>query len=231
MKVFKAALCLALTAFIFLFPTLGFYGAGTLASAEAAEENHARYAYVDMETQAYFCTEKNGDSALFLIPQTYCVEILGEEGDWYKVTYAEDSGVYKALKGYCLKSDVVPCESPLENLYLNLTVKVVYRTDEVTSLLPGLGSIEFEAAFYGAYEIGKSNCSYVLCNGYFGYIPRSIEDYPLNPLPSKPTLTPPQDGGGKAVLIAAISVIAVAAAAILILYFTGKKAPDVTSKE
>lgn len=224
MKTLKAVLCLALTTFIFLSPAHGF-------SYTNAESGSPRYAYADLNTDAYFCKEKNEDSALFLIPQTYCVEILGEEGDWYSVRYAEDSGAYQALKGYCLKSDVVPCVKPLENLYLNMSVKVTYRTDEATNLLPALGPIEFEAAYYGAYELGKTDCSYVLCNGYFGYIPRVIENYPLNVLPDKPALAPSGDGGGKAALIAAIAVIAVAAAAILILYFTGKKRPLTAPKE
>lgn len=224
MKVFKAVICLVLTTLIYTFSCFS-------QAVAVAEENVTpakKYAYADLGSKTYLCEKPDDKTALFIIPQTYCVEILGEEKDWYRVRYAEDNGVYRAVEGFCLKQDLIPCETPPENLYLHQTVVIIYRTDEAISPLPSLGDIEITAAFYGNYDIGKSGCSYVLCNDKFGYIPGVIDDYPLNELPDVPTVVPAAKGGTNAALIAAISVTAVAAAAILILYFTGKRPPKTT---
>lgn len=225
MRVLKAFLCLALTILITAFSA----AAGVIAVAAGEGENAPQaaksYAYVDLGKEVYFFSEKKTDSALFIIPQTYCVEILGKDNGWYYVKYAEDNGVYRALYGYCKSDEVVPIDEPLENLYLHTTVTVVYHTDGAVGLLPALGDLEFTAAYYGAYSVGKTSCSYVLCGEYFGYIAGSIEDYPLNELPSKSTDGPVSTGGKGATLITAIVITVVAAAAILILYFTGKKTP------
>lgn len=221
MKVFKAVLCLVLTTLIYFFPCF------TAAFADESEPSVTvkKYAYADFGSKTYLCAEPDENKAKFLIPQTYCVEILGEVKNWYHVKYAEDNGLYRAVEGYCLKDDLILCEQPPENLYLHMTVKIVYKTEQVSSLLPGLENIEVTAAFYGAYEIGRTGCSYVYCNDKFAYIPGAIEDYPMNNLPNRPTVAPAQKGGGNAALIATIVVTVAAAAAITILYFTGKRPP------
>jgi len=221
MKVIKALICFVITACVLLFPATG----ALTASAENEDISVKTYACVDVGGSCWFFTEKNENSALFMIPQTYCVQILGEDGKWYEVQYAEDAGIYQALHGYCLKEELILLEKPLENLYLHMPVTVIYRTDSSTGLLPSLGDIEFTAAYYGAYSFGKTACSYVLCNGNFGYITGVIEDYPLNELPNRPTIAPAENKGSNTTLITAIAITAVAAAAIVILYFTGKKAP------
>lgn len=149
-----------------------------------------KYAYVDLGCNAYLCGEPNESAALFLIPQTYCVEILGEQKEWFRVRYAEDNGIYRAVEGFCLKADLIECDAPLENLYLHMPVKVIYKTEKPPASLPELGDIELTAAYYGAYRIGKTDCSYVLCNDKFAYIPEAVTDYPLNTLPERPTIAP-----------------------------------------
>lgn len=218
MKVLKWGMCLAITTLLLLFP----FGKSAVASAE---EKARIYAYVDLGSEVYFFSEKSDKSALFMIPQTYCVEILGKEDDWYYVKYAEDEGAYRAVYGYCRQSEVIIAEQPLENLYLNMTVAVVYTTDEANALLPGLENLQISAAYYGAYTIGVTACSYVYCNDGFGYIPKVVESYPLNELPAKPTIAPAEENGSNATLITALVITGVAASAIAVLYFTGKKNP------
>lgn len=219
MKVIKALICLVFATYAFIFPAAG----ALTASAEEGEAEIKTYAYADIGDSCWFFSEKNEKSALFMIPQTYCVQILGEDGDWYKVQYAEDAGIYQALQGYCLKSDLTLLEKPLENLYLHMPVTIIYRTDSSTNLLPSLGDIEITAAYYGAYSFGKTACSYVLANGKFGYITGAIEDYPLNELPTRPTVAPAENKNSNVTLITAIAITTVAAAAIIILYFASKK--------
>lgn len=109
-----------------------------------------------------------------------------------------------------------------------MPVKVIYKTEKPPASLPELGDIELTAAYYGAYRIGKTDCSYVLCNDKFAYIPEAVTDYPLNTLPERPTIAPAKKGGTSAALIAAIVVTVAAAAAITVLYFTGKRPPKPT---
>lgn len=220
MKVFKAVLCIALALAVYIFPTV----ANVAAHAESPS-----YAYVDLGKEVYFFAQKNEDSALFIIPQTYCVEILGREGVWYRVKYAEDNGIYRALYGYCLASDVTATDKPLENLYLHTTVTVVYKPDGAAGTLPAPGNIEIQAAYYGAYTIGKTDCSYVLCGENFGYIAGSVENYPLNTLPVVDTVAPAEQNSSDVTLITAIVISVVAVGAIAVLYFSGKRAKFIQS--
>lgn len=194
----------------------------------ASAETGYEYAYVDIDSRVYFCTRKNGDSALFEIPQTYCLDILGEEDGWLKVKYAEDDGVYQALYGFCRPEGLILSNEEPKIKYLKQTVTVTYGTDEVGNMLEGLPPIEFEAAYYGALTAGSRRCSYVYCNGYFGYITGAIENYPLNPLPSQNTFSPSEKqpkASSDAPFITALIVTAVAVVAISALYFSSRKPP------
>lgn len=225
MKVFKATICILLTVTVCLYPL-------TAWQAAFADENGAPipvYAYVDLGSEVYFCAQKDQETALFIIPQTYCVQILAKEEDWYKVRYAEDNGLYKAVEGYCLQSDVVITDEPPQNLYLNTTVTVTYRTDAASPLLPALQNLEFTAAFYGNYKVAKTTCSYVYCNDYFGYTAGAIENYPLNELPKTEPVDAPVGKKSNTTLITALAITAVAAAAVIVLYFTGKRPPKTSA--
>lgn len=219
MKVLKAAICLLLTTFIILLPL----GTRTAFADELqAELTQQKYAYADLGSEVYFYSAKNEESSLFIIPQTYCVEILGTDSGWYYVKYAEDDGLYRALYGYCRMQDVVPIDTPLENLYLRMTVTVTYTTDSPNNMIPPLENIEIPSAYYGAFTVGTTSCSYVLCGENFGYIPGSVINYPLNQLPSTDTLGPADPTPVNTTFITAIVITGVAVAAIAILYFTGR---------
>ena len=196
---------------------------GAPLSASAAT---ARFAYADLGSEVYFCTEKNAESAIFIIPQTYCVEILAEEDIWYYVKYAEDNGNYRAKYGYCLKTELIEINEPLENTYLNLPIMITFRTDEINSLLPPI-TIEMKAAYYGEYRLGKTTLAYVYCNDKFGYVPQTVTDYPFNELP-KPVIgenPDPPESNVNSTLITVIVITVVAAAAVVILFFSSKKRP------
>ncbi len=190
----------------------------------AASPRYARAAVVD----AYFCSDKSETTSLFAVPYTYCIEIIRDDGDWYYARYASDSGIYKAVYGYCKKQDFTPESGTPQVTYLYKTVTVNYTADGNASSLPVLGEIAVEAAYYGAYESGGAGYSYVYCQGSFGYIAGKNDDYPLN-TPASGTGDRPSDGGDSKssglnfgsiafIVIASLSVVVV-----LVIYFTTKK--------
>lgn len=215
MKIIKTAICLILTILIFISPL----------SAKGAHAQPQSYAYANLGSTVYFCSEKDESSALFAIPQTYCVQILGEEDGWYRVKYAEDNGAYRAVYGYCLKNDVIKINEPLENTYLDYTLQIKFKTDKISEFLPSI-EIELTAAYYGEYTLGKTNLSYVYCGDKFGYVSERITDYPLNDLPQNTSgeITEKKDGDG-AMLVTALVITLAAAAVIAVLFFSGRKKP------
>lgn len=220
MKVLRTACIFAAVFFnlIFFMPLQNF----------ARAESEYAYAYVDIDSKVYFCKSKSFDDALFEIPNTYCLDILGKEDGWLKVRYAEDDGVFQALYGFCKTEGLILSNEEPKVKYLKKTVTVIYRAEDAGSILEGLMPLEFEAAYYGALTAQNRLCSYVYCNGYFGYITGAIEDYPLNPLPSANTFSPSfggSQGASGATLITAVAVTAIAVVAITVLYFSGKKPP------
>ena len=212
MKLLKALLCLLLALVAMPAPNH---------SARAATDGR-EYARADTRN-AYFCSEKDIEKALFAVPYTYCVEILAEDGDWYFVRYAQDTGLYKALTGFCLKEGLTRVDDPPENLYLDYPVTVTYSAGtSPDDSLPTLGQISVTAAYYGVYYRGAAAYSYVLYNGDFGYIAGAHDDYPLNEIP-QPTPVTPDNSDNSARLITAIIITVLAAAAIVVLFFTGKR--------
>ena len=216
MKLFKTLVCC-------LFSALIFTGISPSSSITASAVG-ARYARADAK-DIYFCERKDLSYALFTIPYTYCVEILSADGDWYYVKYGEDASLYKALYGYCLKSNLTPIDEPPENIYLNRPVTVKFRPDAPSGSLPVLGEIDVTVAFYGTYYSGATAYSYVLYNGEFGYIYGANDDYPLNEIPEPEPPTEQTVSGNKpnAKLITVLVLTAVAGAALIILYLTGRK--------
>ena len=220
MKIFKAVFILSAVFFnliVFAVPQVN-----------ASADDSYKYAYVDIDSKVYFCRSKNTGDALFEIPQTYCLEILGAEDGWLKVKYAEDDEIFTALYGYCEQEGLILSNEEPKQKYLKQTITVTYSTEQVGYMFEGLPAIEFEAAYYGALTAGSRRCSYVYCNGYFGYITGAIENYPLNPLPSASTFAPAEEGSqgtSGATLITAVAVTAIAVVAICVLYFSSKKPP------
>lgn len=179
---------------------------------------------------AYFFTEKNTSTAIFAVPYTYCVEVLRDDGEWYYARYANDSGIYKALYGYCKKDEFSPESEVPQVTFLYKTVTVNYSVSGGNSSLPVLNEIAVEAAYYGTYYSGASAYSYVYCQGSFGYIEGANDDFPLN-TPAEANGKDDGKGGGitenkSGLSFAAIAFIVIAllfATVILIIYFTTRK--------
>lgn len=214
MRVFLATVLLVVTTALNL-------AVGT--AAEAAE--YYGYAYVDEGVTAYFCSEPDARTSLFAIPETYCVAVVSDYNDeWYYVKYAEDDGVYISLYGYVLKRCLTPTDQILENVYLHMTVKLTFSADKVNGMA-ALPDIEVTAAFYGSYEMGGTACSYLYCNGHFGYYPQTYA-YERNPIPTAPAFSEETPAADNSTLIAAVAITAIAVAAVAILYFSGKRKPS-----
>lgn len=188
-----------------------------------ASTDGKQYARADTRN-AYFCSEKDIEKALFALPYTYCVEILAEDGDWYFVRYAQDVGLYRAVTGFCKKEGLTKVDNPPVNIFLDYPVVVTFSAaTPPDGSLPTLGKIDVTAAYYGVYYRGAVAYSYVLYNGEFGYVQGSHEDYPLNEIPADIPITPSADTEGNAKLITALIICALAVAAIAVLFFTGKR--------
>lgn len=179
---------------------------------------------------AYFFNDKSASSSLFAVPYTYCIEVLRDEGDWYYASYAQDTGIYRAIYGYCKKDDFTLESGVPKVTYLYKTVTVKYTASGNNPSLPVLSEIAVEAAYYGTYYAGATVYSYVYCQGSFGYIEGAFKDYDLN-LPA--TDEPGGNGANgdeqtqkvsvNVGLIIVGVIFAVAAAIIVIIHFSTKK--------
>lgn len=200
-------------------------------TAYGAADGYTRYAKAAVK-DAYFFQEKNTSTSIFAVPYTYCIEILGEEGDWYRARYASDTGMYKAVTGYCRKSDFNSLEGVPQTTYLYKTVTVNYSAGENIGSLPVLNDISLEAAYYGTYYSGAQVYSYVYCQGSFGYIEGANDDYPLN-LEESAAPAPSDDGestksGGVSAGLISVIVIAVlfSGVAVMLYFLTRRNRTD-----
>lgn len=176
-------------------------------------------------TDGYFFTRKDLSSSIFAVPYTYCVQVIRDEGEWYYVKYAEDSGIYRALYGYVLRDDFTILSEKPDVTYLYKPVTVTYRADDSSSSLPVLGEITVEAAFYGTFYSGATAYSYVLCQGTFGYIQGANDDYPLN-ITEEDKPGKDEEPNGESVnsgMVTAIVLVALAAGALILLFVTTRK--------
>ncbi|MGN0815089.1 MAG: hypothetical protein ACI4MH_07645 [Candidatus Coproplasma sp.] len=203
------------------FQSVSAYAAEQTGSGTTGSVLYARAVVAD----GYFFTQKDLSTSLFAVPYTYCVQVIREDGEWYYVKYAEDSGVYRAMYGYVLKKDFTPLYERPDVVYLYKPITITYRADEGASSLPVLGEITVEAAFYGTYYSGATAYSYVLCQGSFGYIQGANDDYPLNIVeqPEPDDETEETSGGVNSALVTAIVLVALAAGALILLFVSTRK--------
>ena len=215
MKYIKVALVCALSTLICL---------SFAPHLSARGEAYFRYAYAAERDKVYFYEEKKTSSALFAIPETYCVEILKDEGDWCRCRYAKDEGAYKAQYGYCLKSELTFIEEPFENEYLNYTFKVNFCAEEGVSPI-GPFKVELTVAFYGNGDVNGQGMAYVGYGDKYGFVPQTKNDYAINYIPEptfSPDVTKPENSLNATFITAAV-ITAVAVIAVIVLYFAGKR--------
>lgn len=182
--------------------------------------------------EAYFCTSADLATGIFAVPYTYCVEILSEEGDWYRVKYAEDYGIYRAVYGYVQKSDFEVLSEAPQTVFLYKSVSVTFSQDAPAGNLPVIDDITVTAAFYGSYYSGAAGYSYVLCDDSFGYIVGANEDYPLI-LPEDDAADTEDDAqpNNSVTVVAAVVIGALALLALALLVLSGKKRPKHTHED
>lgn len=125
-------------------------------------------------------TNRTGCSPL---PRTYFVQILGETAQFYYVSYLTDRSDYKAVKGYCKKTEIVPVDYTPVTPFLEYKITVTYSVDG--SFLPDdpLSTFTAEVVYYGEFNFGTSVYYYVNRDGAFGYVPAkscSKPEYPVN---------------------------------------------------
>lgn len=189
--------------------------------------NAAGYGYARAETaNAYFYREKNNSTILFAVPKGYCIEILREDGDWYYARYANDSGIYREKLGYCHKEQFTTVEGVPSVTYLYKTVSVNFKADKVSGVLPTLGDVSLEAAYYGALTLGDISYAYVYCQGTFGYIEGKFEEDVADVFKPADSDGANSGGGWSAGLISVIIILALFVAVIVVLHFVtanGKK--------
>jgi hypothetical protein len=216
---------------MFMFAALLFcpqtYAITVNASSDGVQTVQSSYQYARSENKAgYFFTQKDLSTSLFCVPYTYCVQILRDDGDWYYVKYADDVGIYKALYGYCQKSDFSLLSQKPDVTYLYKVIQVTYKADELSPNLPVLNELTVEAAFYGTYYSGATAYSYVLCEGSFGYISGANDDYPLNITQTEEDTKAeenPTEYKINTQLATALILAALAAVALITLYFTTRR--------
>ena len=176
---------------------------------------NATYARSDSRT-AYFCTSADAATGIFAVPYTYCVEVLGEEGEWYRVKYAEDSGIYSAVYGYVRAEDFAVLESKPETTFLYMPVNVTYSQPPAGGL-PAIGDITVTAAFYGNFYSGGAGYSYVLYDDSFGYISGANENYPIIEVAPEPSSPSPRPSGAVVAVFVALGILTALAVALFAL--------------
>lgn len=155
-----------------------------------AEETES-YACI-LSERTYLYADQSEESGLFLIPNTYYVKVLEQGAEYSYVEYAADSGLYRAVRGYCKSEALTPVDFTPARPFVNLTVSLTYRLDGASSLVGGdLALITVEAAYYGDYTVGSTQYCYVCANGKFGYVPRPEISYEPNEdyLPEAPPVS------------------------------------------
>lgn len=214
-----SVVCALLVAAILLFAPCTAYAQST----EYQPTTQTVYARA-LSRGAYFCTLPDLATSTFAVPYTYCVEVLSDDGEWFRVKYAEDYGIYRAVYGYVQKRDFELVSERPQTVYLYKPISVTFSQDAPSGNLPVIGDITVTAAFYGSYYSGAAGYSYVLCEDSFGYIVGANEDYPLILPENTDTDNPakqPASNGGKIAAGVILGVLALAAVAVAML--SGKK--------
>jgi len=210
----KFFLCCLLTALIFT-------SAQAIAvRADTVEPLNLTYARADAK-DIYLCSEMDENTALFAIPYTYCVQVLATYGDWYRVRYAENDGLYTAIEGFCLSAQLTVTDKLPEKLYLNMPVKVTLKADSMNGSIPVL-SDEITAAFYGVRYFDGYPYSYLYYKDQFNYV-FGEKEYDINEIPTDEPAAEASGGKSNAKIITAIALTGLAAVALVILYLTGRK--------
>lgn len=229
----RAAMIAAMKRLLFLLAPLAlFLSALPLPAARASAATYDRYAVIYKQNVALF-EQPDESTALFVLPYTYFVRILGADGAFTRVEYGSERAPYTAVTGYCRTDDLTPVSFVPQQPYLEYAYRAVFtREDPGGAGSPELVTYTKEAAYYG--EVQKNGCLYyyVFCDGKFLLSPeKSSLDYTLNTeykdyLANVPAAVAGGADGLSAGAIAGICVACVAAVAVAVFVAHGKRAPS-----
>ena len=199
---------------------------------------------------------EHADYALFTLPLSYYVTIVGEEGVFYVVEYQNNSSGYTKIYGYIRKSDLdTENQNPSAPLYYQTSLSVIATSSFIYTRPDDTGDAlatclkEQTLKYYGKVSSAdKQNVYYYVKFGsVLGYVPAVNCSAPADvlnpdPLPAnepeepvQPSPSADSDADGKKtdvlqiVLIAAITI-----AALIIVYAMfrpGRNKPAVSDKE
>jgi hypothetical protein len=121
---------------------------------------------------AYFYSSKDVRRGLFVLPQTYYVRILKEEGEFCKIEYQTDDEYTRKLIGYAKTDTLTPVPYVPEQPFFYKVFDTTYTLDGSVGGEGFLDEIRLTCAYYGDYVVGTATYCYVLRGGDFGYVPK-----------------------------------------------------------
>lgn len=164
------------------FFVLGSFYSADLTTTSAATAQY-EYACI-LLPNTYLYAAEDPDTGLFVLPQTYYVKVLETGVTHCYVEYAAETDYYRAVRGYCLTSELYFVDFLPERTFVNYTFSLTYKLEGFTGSMVSSGflsELSRTCAYYGDYRIGSSDYCYVYMDGQFGYVPKPTGvSYPLN---------------------------------------------------
>ena len=148
--------------------------------------------------------DQTASKVMFVLEKTYYLQVIGEEGDTYRVTVMENQVDFPTISGCVKKDQVTKCaEQPIAPYYP--TVKVTVDTDSAQIKLSPTPSSETvitvtntqKMAYYGKTYYYDDEWYFVCFCGKFGYVSAQYVTTPvisLHPTPlDQSVVAPPSD--------------------------------------
>lgn len=180
-----------------------------------------------LSNSAYFYTEPDEKSGLFLLPETYFVKIVELGEPYTKIEYLYDDTKVKKLTGYAKSEQLTAVDFVPKRPYYYCLFNVHYRLDGSIAGDTFLDEITVTCTYYGDYTVGSKTYCYVLQGEEFGYVPKPADltiekstEYADNYTPPSTTPTPDENSNQAqpaqiAILIALCLLVPILAALIL----------------
>ena len=209
----------------------------TVRLTQADETVHAVGSYACILTNAYFYTQPDEQSGLFLLPQTYFVKTLEYLDTFCKIEYLYDDEHVAKLIGYAKTNELTFVDFIPERPYLYHLFEVSYTLEKSTAEQSPkqeniLQEIKFTCAYYGDYPIGSQTYCYVLRDNKFGYIPKPetlvIEpngEYAAHQTPEEPPLTIEENTSPNGVQIAILIALCLLVPILAAFIFKSPRRP------
>ena len=164
---------------ILLFYLFSFFCIPTQANAE-----EIKYARILNQT-TYLYNSADTLSPCFLIPETYYVKLIRDDGDYYFVEYQTDTApYYKSIAGYCIKTDLFICDYVPDSPYLSYYIIPYdgakgYKNSSLAKT-DYLFNYNNPIIYYGKYKINNVLFYYVLAHGEYRCYINANECEPLS---------------------------------------------------